>query len=92
MGMQKLGLLGGTVLVWTAWLSFEWQTVPNCTPLLGPLLLVWYGFSGAWILVASLLPPLFAYPARPNTTTAGISIIALIIWTMLGVVAETIGC
>jgi len=85
-------LVLAAVLLCTAWLAAEWFWAPNGTLLFGPLFFVWYGIPGGSLFVVVLFPCLFAYVAKPNPATAAVSLLALMLWLLLGKLGGSIGC
>jgi hypothetical protein len=78
----------------TALMALEWSLWPNGSPLLGPLGIIWYNGADPCTLTitAFLLPVVFAFPLKPCLLTALLSLLGLMAWTFLGVIAIGIGC
>jgi len=90
--VDRMWLLLMVVSLCTVWLAVEWSWAPNCTILLGPLLMAHYGEPSGWLFFVILYPCLFAFIAKPSTPSSTISVVAFSLWLFLGKLGEGIGC
>jgi hypothetical protein len=77
-----------------AWLLFEWERWPDGSALIGPLGFVWHsGPEPASLLTCLLLlAMMLAFPLKPSFRTLMVSLLGLLIWFFIGVLAKGIGC
>jgi hypothetical protein len=76
-------------------MAFEWARWPNGTILFGPFWIIAYNGFDDWCGVLScvvLLPMLFAFPLKPHPLTFCLSLLALAVWLVMGMVGWGIGC
>ena len=75
-------------------LIYEWNRWPNGSPLLGPLGFVWYNGSDPCSLACCFcgLLLIFAFPFKPSAPTAILSLLGLLLWFFMGMLADGIGC
>ena len=91
---RHLWRIVAAVITWCGVLAFEWMRAPNCTPLLGPLFIVWYNGWDAftWVSTVGLSIGVLGISIRINNPTICLFTVSAGLWLILGMLGQGIGC
>ncbi len=80
--------------LWSSVLAREWSRAPDASILLGPLCMIWYngGDVSTWVITVGLSAGILAWAFRPHPVTMGISVMSFVLWLLVGMLGEGIGC
>ena len=75
-------------------MAWEWMRWPNGSRLLGPLGLIWYGFTDPGTVLLSIISVLCVILVLlwPRWIACLISLLGLVNWVFWGMMAQGIGC